>query len=130
LPSFIALQQTIDRIIDAFPAGQQAQIRTMLSESLKGVLCQQLLRRTDKPGRLAALEILFCKTAIANLIREGKTFQIPSVMQTSKGEGMQLLDVHLMQLVKDGVIAPEDAYLNAASKEAFHALIEKPKLAA
>lgn len=66
--------KTIDRIIDAFPVGQQAQIITMLSVSLKGVICQQLLRRIDKPGRLAALEILFCKTAVANLIREGKTF--------------------------------------------------------
>jgi len=117
--------KTIDRIIDAFPAGQQAQIRTMLSESLKGVLCQQLLRRTDKPGRLAALEILFCKTAIANLIREGKTFQIPSVMQTSKGEGMQLLDQAIMDFLMQKKIAPDEAYLKANDKNAFERFLKK-----
>jgi twitching motility protein PilT len=117
--------KTIDRIIDAFPAGQQAQIRTMLSESLKGVLCQQLLRRVDKPGRLAALEILFCKTAIANLIREGKTFQIPSVMQTSKGEGMQLLDQAIMEFLMQKKIAPEEAYLKANDKTAFERFLKK-----
>ena len=117
--------KTIDRIIDAFPAGQQAQIRTMLSESLKGVLCQQLLRRTDKPGRLAALEILFCKTAISNLIREGKTFQIPSVMQTSKGEGMQLLDQAIMDFLMQKKIAPDEAYLKANDKNAFERFLKK-----
>lgn len=117
--------KTIDRIIDAFPAGQQAQIRTMLSESLKGVLCQQLLRRIDQPGRLAALEILFCKTAIANLIREGKTFQIPSVMQTSKGEGMQLLDQAVMDFLMQKKIAPEEAYLKANDKNAFERFVKK-----
>ena len=117
--------KTIDRIIDAFPAGQQAQIRTMLSESLKGVLCQQLLRRIDQPGRLAALEILFCKTAIANLIREGKTFQIPSVMQTSKGEGMQLLDQAIMDFLMQKKIAPEEAYLKANDKNAFERFVKK-----
>jgi twitching motility protein PilT len=117
--------KTIDRIIDAFPAGQQAQIRTMLSESLKGVLCQQLLRRTDKSGRLAALEILFCKTAIANLIREGKTFQIPSVMQTSKGEGMQLLDQAIMDFLMQKKIAPDEAYLKANDKNAFERFLKK-----
>lgn len=118
--------KTIDRIIDAFPAGQQAQIRTMLSESLKGVICQQLMKRTDKPGRLAALEILFCKTAIANLVREGKTFQIPSIMQTSKGEGMQLLDQAIMDFLMQKKISPEEAYLKANDKNAFERFIKKP----
>jgi twitching motility protein PilT len=116
--------KTIDRIIDAFPAGQQAQIRTMLSESLKGVLCQQLLKRTDQPGRLAALEILFCKTAVANLIREGKTFQIPSIMQTSKGEGMQLVDQAIMDFLMKKMIAPEEAYLKANDKSAFERFVK------
>lgn len=117
--------KTIDRIIDAFPAGQQAQIRTMLSESLKGVICQQLMKRVDRPGRLAALEILFCKTAVANLIREGKTFQIPSIMQTSKGEGMQLLDQAIMDFLMQKKIAPDEAYLKANDKNAFERFLKK-----
>ncbi|MBI4681633.1 MAG: type IV pilus twitching motility protein PilT [Nitrospirae bacterium] len=117
--------KTVDRIIDAFPAGQQAQIRTMLSESLKGVLCQQLLKRIDKPGRLAALEILFCKTSIANLIREAKTFQIPSMIQTGKGEGMQLLDQSIMDFLMKKQISPEEAYLKANDKNAFEKFIKK-----
>jgi twitching motility protein PilT len=117
--------KTVDRIIDAFPAGQQAQIRTMLSESLKGVICQQLLKRIDQPGRLAALEILFCKTAIANLIREGKTFQIPSMIQTGKGDGMQLLDQAIMDFLMKKQISPEEAYLKANDKNAFERFIKK-----
>ncbi len=117
--------KTIDRIIDAFPAGQQAQIRTMLSESLKGVICQQLLKRSDRPGRLAALEILFCKTAVANLIREGKTFQITSVMQTAKGEGMQLMDQAIMEFLMQKKVSPEEAYLKANDKNAFQRFLKK-----
>jgi twitching motility protein PilT len=119
--------KTIDRIIDAFPAGQQAQIRTMLSESLKGVVCQQLLKRVDQPGRLAALEILFCKTAAANLIREGKTFQIPSMIQTGKGEGMQLLDQAIMEFLTKKQITPEEAYLKANDKATFERFLKKPE---
>lgn len=111
--------KTVDRIIDAFPAGQQAQIRTMLSESLKGVISQQLLKRCDKPGRVAALEILFVNSAIANLIREGKTFQIPSMIQTGKGDGMQLMDQSIMDFLMQKVISPEEAYLKANDKKSF-----------
>ena len=117
--------KTIDRIIDAFPSGQQAQIRTMLSESLKGVICQQLLKRTDKPGRLAALEILYCKTSIANLIREGKTFQIPSMIQTGKGEGMQLMDQAIMDFLMNKQVSPDEAYMKANDKNAFERFIKK-----
>ncbi len=119
--------KTIDRIIDAFPAGQQAQIRTMLSESLKGVICQQLMKRIDQPGRLAALEILFCNTAVANLIREAKTFQIPSVMQTGKREGMQLLDTAIMHFLKKEQISPQEAYQKANDKSAFADFFTKRK---
>ena len=111
--------KTIDRIIDIFPAGQQAQIRSMLSESLKGVIAQQLLKRADKPGRIAALEILSVNSAIANLIREGKTFQISSVIQTGKNEGMQLMDQALMDLLMNKTISPLDAYLKANDKRSF-----------
>jgi twitching motility protein PilT len=111
--------KTIDRIIDAFPAGQQAQIRTMLSESLKGVVAQQLLKRVDKPGRIAALEVLVVTSAVANLIREGKTFQIPSMIQTGKGEGMQLMDQAILELLMEKKVSPDEAYLKGNDKNAF-----------
>jgi len=117
--------KTVDRIIDVFPAGQQAQIRAMLSESLKGVIAQQLLKKADGKGRVAALEILFVNSAIANLIREGKTFQIPSMMQTGKGDGMQLMDQAVMELLMKKEIAPEEAYLKANDKKSFERFLEK-----
>jgi twitching motility protein PilT len=117
--------KTVDRIIDAFPSGQQAQIRTMLSESLRGVVAQQLLKRADKPGRLAALEILFVKSSVANLIREGKTYQIPSMIQTGKGDGMQLMDQSIMDFVMKKMVSPEEAYLKAQDKAAFEKLLPK-----
>jgi twitching motility protein PilT len=122
--------QTVDRIIDAFPEDKQSQIRVMLAEGLRGVVAQRLLRRADGKGRVAAIEILLASTAISSVIRERKTFQIPSLMQTARREGMQLLDVNLMQLVKERIISAEDAYLHAAAKDPFLSLIEKPKLAA
>ena len=118
--------KTVDRIIDAFPSGQQAQIRTMLSESLKGVVAQQLLKRSDQPGRLAALEMLFVHTAVANLIREGKTFQIPSIIQTGKGEGMQLMDQAIMEFLMQKQVSAEEAYLKANDKKSFERFLKKP----
>ncbi|MDA8169958.1 MAG: type IV pilus twitching motility protein PilT [Nitrospiraceae bacterium] len=120
--------KTVDRIIDVFPVGQQAQIRTMLSESLKGVVAQQLLKRLDKPGRLAALEILFVNNAVSNLIREGKTFQIASVIQTGKGEGMQLLDQAIMDFLMQKNISPDEAYTKANDKKTFERFMDKGKL--
>jgi twitching motility protein PilT len=117
--------KTVDRIIDAFPAGQQAQIRTMLSESLKGVVAQQLLKRADKAGRIAAIEILFVNVAIANLIREGKTFQIPSMIQMAKADGMQLLDQAITELMMQKIISPEEAYIKANDKKSFERFLKK-----
>lgn len=94
--------KTVDRIIDAFPEAQQAQIRVMLAESLRGVVAQTLFPRADKPGRVAALEILINTHAIANLIREGKTFQIPSAMQTSGNVGMMTFETSINKLVQEG----------------------------
>jgi twitching motility protein PilT len=111
--------KTIDRIIDVFPRDAQEQVRAMLSESLKGVVCQQLLRTADGKGRVAALEIMVGTAAIGNLIREGKTFQIPSIIQTAKKDGMQLLDQHLLDLLKTRAIAPEEAYRCATDKKQF-----------
>lgn len=119
--------KTIDRIIDAFPRDQQEQVRTMLGESLKGVICQQLLRRADGKGRVAALEILVCNAAVANLIREGKTFQVTSVMQTARGDGMQLMDQHLMELLKARHISGEEAHRCALDKKAFEAYLPSQK---
>jgi twitching motility protein PilT len=99
---------TIDRIVDQFPADRQAQIRVMLSESLKGVIAQMLCRRIAG-GRVAAFEIMFGVPAISHLIREKKVFQIPSVMQTGVKIGMRLMNDSLLDLVKRGVITPDEA---------------------
>jgi twitching motility protein PilT len=106
---------TIDRIIDQFPADRQEQIRVMLAESLKGVVSQTLLKRVGG-GRVAAREVLLVNHAVANLIREGKTVQIPSIMQTNKRLGMVLLNDALMDLVNAGEVDPLEAYLKAVDK--------------
>lgn len=111
--------KTIDRIVDVFPTDQQAQIRVMLSESLKGVVCQQLLRTVDGKGRAAAFEIMMGTPAVGNLIREGKTFQIPSIIQTSRKDGMQLMDQNILDLLKTRRVSPDEAYRCAIDKKQF-----------
>jgi twitching motility protein PilT len=106
---------TVDRIIDQFPADRQSQIRVMLSESLKGVISQTLCKRING-GRVAAREILFTTPAISNLIREGKTFQIPSIIQTSKQLGMLTLNDALLALVEKKEISPDEAYVRSVEK--------------
>ena len=106
---------TVDRIIDQFPADQQAQIRVMLSESLKGVIAQTLLRTVDGK-RVAAHEILLVPSAVANLIREGKTFQLPSQMQMGKSLGMVTMNESIMEHVKSGRVAPHEGYVKAVDK--------------
>ncbi|BCM93992.1 twitching mobility protein [Abditibacteriota bacterium] len=106
---------TVDRIIDQFPADQQAQIRVMLSESLKGVIAQTLLRTVDGK-RVAAHEILLCPPAVANLIREGKTFQLPSQMQVGKSMGMLTMNDSILEHVKKGRVAPHEGYVKAVDK--------------
>ncbi len=101
--------KTVDRIIDAFPEAQQAQIRVMLAESLRGVIAQTLFTREDQPGRVAALELLINTHAVANLIREGKTFQIPSAMQTGSEIGMLTFENSVSRLMKEGKISKETA---------------------
>jgi len=118
--------KTVDRVIDVFPANQQAQIRTTLSESLKGVIAQNLFKRSDKKGRLAVLEILVVTAATANLIREGKTFQIPSVIQTGKKYGMQSLDDAILEALQAKKITAEDAYDSAIIKERFVQFLKNP----
>ncbi len=111
--------KTIDRVIDAFPSDGQEQVRAMLSESLKGVVCQQLLKSADGKGRIAAMEIMVGTPAIANLIREGKTFQIPSIIQTAKKDGMQLMDQKILDLMKMKRVTPEEAQRCAQDKKQF-----------
>lgn len=118
--------KTVDRIIDVFPSHQQAQIRTTLSESLKGVIAQNLFKRVDKKGRCAALEILVCTYAVGALIREAKTHQIPSAMQTGKKYGMQTLDDAIMELLLKKWISPEDAYDKAIDKQKFVQFLKEP----
>jgi len=110
---------TVDRIINAFPPDQQGQIRMMISDSLKVVLSQALLPRRDGSGRVAAFEVLRNTSNVAGLIREGKTFQIPTAMQTGGASGMMLMDTALMNLLNDGIIEPREAYNRAQRKESF-----------
>ena len=111
--------QTVDRILDSFPSGQQAQIRTMLSESLKGIVSQQLVPGADGEGRVLACELLFCNLAVANMVRERKTFQLSSVMQTSRNVGMQRMDDALFDLSQAGRITPETALRYAHEPKAM-----------
>ena len=115
---------TVDRIIDQFPADRQQQVRVMLSESLKGVIAQTLLPKKGG-GRVAALEILIITPAISNLIREGKTFQIPSAMQTGKNHGMVMLNDALFELVKNGTVEAKDAYIKAVDKTGFETMLTR-----
>ncbi len=111
--------KTIDRIINAFPAEQQAQTRTMLSESLKAVIAQQLLKTQDGKGRCAAIEVLIGSSALASIIRDGKITQIDSLIQTGKTQGMQSMDQHLQELVAKGSITREAAREKAMDKRLF-----------
>ncbi|MGE0761897.1 MAG: type IV pilus twitching motility protein PilT [Bdellovibrionales bacterium] len=108
--------KTVDRIIDVFPEQQQEQIRTMLAESLRGVIAQNLFKRVDKPGRIAAIEVLVNTSAVANLIREGKTFQIPSLMQTGSDQGMITFESYVGKLFAEGKVSREDAEMYSSKK--------------
>ncbi|HNP36158.1 MAG TPA: type IV pilus twitching motility protein PilT [Woeseiaceae bacterium] len=111
--------QTVDRIVNSFPADKQSHIRTMISTSLRGVISQQLLPTKHKAGRVAALEILLNTTAVSNLIRQGKLDQLETAMQAGGGLGMQSMDTALMELVTKGTIRGKDAYLQANNKSKF-----------
>jgi twitching motility protein PilT len=114
---------TVDRIIDQFPADRQAQVRVMLSESLRGVIAQTLCKKKGG-GRVAAREVLLSIPAVSNLIREGKTFQIPSIMQTNKRAGMVTLNDSLLELVDQGLVEPEEAYLKSVDRSGFASMLK------
>jgi twitching motility protein PilT len=118
--------KTIDRVIEVFPAEEQAQVRNGLSTGLKVVVAQNLFKRVDKKGRCAALEILVCTAAVGNLIREGKTVQIPSAIQTGKQFGMVTLDDAIMGVLQKGWISPDEAYDKCIDKTKFRPLLKTP----
>ena len=118
---------TVDRVIDQFPADRQAQIRVMLSESLKGVISQTLCKKIGG-GRVAALEVLIVTSAVSNLIREGKTFQIQSMMQVGKAIGMVTLNDALFDLVTKKLITPEEAYSKALDKPGMDMIMKRAGL--
>ncbi len=108
--------RTLDRVLDAFPVEQQGQIRTMVSESLRGIVSQQLVPRADGSGRVPSLEIMVNTPAVANLIRESKTYMLPGVIQTGKKLGMKLMDDSLLELMEAGTITPHEAYDRAEQR--------------
>ena len=118
--------KTVDRIIEVFPHDQQAQIRSTLSDGLRAIVAQVLFKRIDIKGRCVALEILIATAAVRNLIREGKTHQIPSMIQTGKKYGMILLDDAIMDLLNKGMISSDEAYMKANDKGRFRPLLSSP----
>ncbi len=118
--------KTVDRVIEIFPATQQGQVRSTLADALKAVVSQTLFKRTDVKGRCAALEILIATPAVRNLIREGKTYQILSAMQTGKKYGMQTMDDAILAYLDKKMISSDDAYSNSIEKAKFLKYLRKP----
>jgi twitching motility protein PilT len=118
--------KTVDRIIEVFPASEQMQIRSTLADGLRAVIAQVLFKRIDKKALIPALEILIANSAVRNLIRESKTYQLPSMMQTGRKYGMQMLDDAIMDLMNKGWISPDDAYSKANDKTKFRPFLKTP----
>ncbi len=118
--------KTVDRVIEVFPQAQQNQVRSTLADGIRAVIAQTLFRKRDRSGRVAAVEVMIATPAIRNLIREGKTFQIPSSIQTGHKYGMQTLDDAIMALLEKKIIAPDDAYTKANDKAKFLPFLKKP----
>ncbi|MFO8024921.1 type IV pilus twitching motility protein PilT [Thiohalophilus sp.] len=116
---------SVDRILNVFPSGEEAYVRTMLSTSLVGIISQQLVRRSDGKGRVAALEIMINNPAIANVLREGKTEQLENIIQGGAMQGMQLIDTALQRLVDSQLITGEDAYMKARNKSLFAKYVDE-----
>src|SRR5712672_2088823 len=117
--------RTLDRLLDVFPPGQQEQIRIMVSESLRGIISQQLVPRTDGNGRVLALETLTNTPAVANVIREAKTYMLPGIIQTGRKQGMRLMDDSLTRLFDQGLISAEETYARAEQKLMMRQYLEK-----
>lgn len=121
----VGAAKTIDRIIDVFPPAQQSQVKSQLATVLEGVISQQLIPKKDGTGIVAACEVMVVNSAIRNLIREGKPFQINSIIQTSSNMGMQLLENHLAQLCNEGIISQDDAVVRATDQQLLFQLINR-----
>lgn len=118
--------KTVDRIIEVFPLNQQEQVRNTLADGIRAVVAQTLFKRIDRKGRVAAVEIMIGTPAVRNLIREGKTFQIPSMIQTGHKYGMQMLDDSIMEHLNKKAIGPDDAYTRANDKNKFLPFLKNP----
>lgn len=118
--------KTVDRIIEVFPANEQLQIRSTLADSIRAVIAQVLFKRIDRIGRCVALEIMIANPAVRNLIRECKTYQIPSMVQTGRKYGMQLLDDSIAELLNRGWISADEAYMKANDKQRFRQFLKHP----
>ena len=121
-------RKTVDRIIDVFPAEQQSQARTMLAGSLRGVVAQLLMKRCDKPGRVAVNEILFATPAVSAIIREGATQKLADVIVGGKAMGMQFMDDAIWQKLQQGMVTPEEAYMKAIDKARFKNFLPKDQV--
>ena len=119
----VSAETTMDRLIDAFPVRAQQQVRAQISQTLRAVLCQQLLRRREGDGRTAAVEILLNTDAVSNIIRKGQCFQLPSVVATSREQGMRSMDHELMRLYREGVVNAEEVYVKAVNKKEMEAFL-------
>ena len=126
----VSAATTVDRMISAFPPGQQEQVRSTVADSLRAVICQYLLSEKTGGGRVLAVELMVNNEAVANLIRKGKAFQLPSIIATSREQGMQLMDNDLLRLVKEGRISAEDGYVKAVSKKEFEPFMNEVEKAA
>ena len=112
-------RKTVDRLIDVFPADQQAQVRTMLAASLRGVVAQLLMKRQDGSGRVAVNEILVSNSAVSAIVREGATQKLQDVITGGRGEGMQFMDDAIWEKLVDGTVAPHEAFMKAIDKNRF-----------
>ncbi|HUB66230.1 MAG TPA: PilT/PilU family type 4a pilus ATPase [Candidatus Methylacidiphilales bacterium] len=116
-------RKTVDRMIDVFPSSQQPQVRTMLAASMRGIVAQLLLKRSDGRGRVAVNEILISNSAVSAIIREGKVEQLTDVLVTGKGEGMQFMDDAIMAKLQENIVSPKEAYMKAIDKARFAPLL-------
>jgi twitching motility protein PilT len=121
----VSAATTVDRIVSAFPPGQQQQVRSTLADSLRAVICQYLMKEKTGGGRVLAVELLVNNEAVSNLIRKGKAYQLPSIISTSREQGMQLMDTDLMRLMKENKISAEDAYVKAIGKKEFEPFVDE-----
>jgi twitching motility protein PilT len=122
-------RKTVDRMIDAFPADRQAQARTMFANSLRGVVAQLLLKRSDRPGRIAVNEILIANAAVAAIIREGATQKLQDVIVSGRAQGMQFMDDAIWALLEEGIVSPHEAFMKAIDKERFKPLLSPEEAA-